>query len=140
MKKNNGITLIALVITIIVLLILAGVSIAMITSQDGILGKSKLAKAKNEVGATIDSVTIKMSELQADFYDKKYVQGKTTTDDANLVDIQTYVLKNLTGITNVEVKEATNEIVISSASDSTVTATAVLENGTIKDNKWTWSK
>ena len=38
MKKNvHGITLIALVITIIVLLILAGVSIAMLTGQNGIL-------------------------------------------------------------------------------------------------------
>ena len=39
MKKTNnkGITLIALVITIIVLLILAGVSIAMLTGKNGIL-------------------------------------------------------------------------------------------------------
>ena len=39
MKENNikGITLIALVITIIVLLILAGVSIAMLTGQNGLL-------------------------------------------------------------------------------------------------------
>ena len=35
--KERGITLIALVVTIIVLLILAGVSIAMITGQSGIL-------------------------------------------------------------------------------------------------------
>ncbi len=36
---NKGITLIALVITIIVLLILAGVSIATLTGEDGILAK-----------------------------------------------------------------------------------------------------
>ena len=34
-KKNNGITLIALVITIIVLLILAGVTIATLTGENG---------------------------------------------------------------------------------------------------------
>ena len=33
-KKNKGITLIALVVTIIVLLILAGISIAMLTGQN----------------------------------------------------------------------------------------------------------
>ncbi len=43
-KKNQGITLIALVITIIVLLILAGVSIAMLTGNNGILTQAKLAK------------------------------------------------------------------------------------------------
>ena len=46
LKQNKGITLIALVITIIVLLILAGVSIAMLTGENGIL--SQATKAKNE--------------------------------------------------------------------------------------------
>ncbi len=44
MKKEigeKGITLIALIITIIVLLILAGVSIAMLTGDNGILTRSK---------------------------------------------------------------------------------------------------
>ena len=40
MKNNKGITLIALVVTIIVLLILAGVSIAMLTGQNGILNRA----------------------------------------------------------------------------------------------------
>ena len=44
--KESGITLIALVVTIIVLLILAGVSIAMLTGENGILNQA--TKAKNE--------------------------------------------------------------------------------------------
>ena len=40
-KSTKGITLIALVITIIVLLILAGVSIAMLTGDNGILSQAK---------------------------------------------------------------------------------------------------
>ena len=47
-KKENGITLIALVITIIVLLILAGVSIAMLTGDNGILTQAQNAKNKTE--------------------------------------------------------------------------------------------
>ena len=46
LKTNNGITLIALVITIIVLLILAGVSIAMLTGDNGILTQAQNAKNK----------------------------------------------------------------------------------------------
>ncbi len=50
-NKENGITLIALVITIIVLLILAGVTIATLTGDNGILGKAVQAKEKtNEAG------------------------------------------------------------------------------------------
>ncbi len=40
-NKNTGITLIALVITIIILLILAGVTIATLTGENGILRKSR---------------------------------------------------------------------------------------------------
>ena len=44
MRNQRGITLIALVITIIVLLILAGVSIAMLTGDNGILSKARQAQ------------------------------------------------------------------------------------------------
>ena len=47
-QKTKGITLIALVITIIVLLILAGVSIAMLTGQNGILTQAQNAKNRTE--------------------------------------------------------------------------------------------
>ena len=47
-RKEKGITLIALVITIIVLLILAGVTIATLTGDNGILGKAKTAKTTND--------------------------------------------------------------------------------------------
>ena len=47
LKTNKGITLIALVITIIVLLILAGVTIATLTGDNGILTKAQNAKEKN---------------------------------------------------------------------------------------------
>ena len=47
-KNVKGITLIALVITIIVLLILAGVTIATLTGNNGILGKAKTAKTTND--------------------------------------------------------------------------------------------
>lgn len=52
-SKNKGITLIALVITIIVLLILAGISITSIVGDNGILGKSNDAKEETR-GATVE--------------------------------------------------------------------------------------
>ena len=45
-KKNKGITLIALVITIIVLLILAGVAIVTLTGDNGILTQAGKAKTQ----------------------------------------------------------------------------------------------
>ncbi len=43
-NKQEGITLIALVVTIIVLIILAGVSISMIVGENGIITQAKTAK------------------------------------------------------------------------------------------------
>ena len=48
MRKQKGITLIALVITIIVLLILAGISLAILTGENGILAKAQLAKKESD--------------------------------------------------------------------------------------------
>ena len=48
LKESKGITLIALVITIIVLLILAGVTIATLTGDNGILTKAQDAKTQTE--------------------------------------------------------------------------------------------
>ena len=45
LKKQNGITLVALIVTIIILLILAGISISALT-QTGIFGKAKQATEK----------------------------------------------------------------------------------------------
>ena len=47
-RNKKGITLIALVVTIIVLLILAGVSISMLTGQNGILTQASESKLKSE--------------------------------------------------------------------------------------------
>ena len=44
MKNEKGITLVALVVTIIVLMILAGVSISLVLGENGIITKSKYAK------------------------------------------------------------------------------------------------
>ena len=59
--ESNGITLIALVITIIVLLILAGVSIAMLTGENGILNKATTAKTKTEIAEEKEKVQLSVA-------------------------------------------------------------------------------
>ena len=50
---NTGITLVALVITVIILLILAGVAVSMITGESGIFNKTSEAKTKAIIGMMI---------------------------------------------------------------------------------------
>ncbi len=68
MRNQKGITLIALVITIIVLLILAGVSIAMLTGENGILtraGDAKQAQIEGEVQERIN-LAIQATKMYAE--------------------------------------------------------------------------
>lgn len=68
LKANGGITLVALIITIIVLLILAGVSISMLLGENGLINKSQNAvnTYKNSVTAENDTMAAwenKINEL-----------------------------------------------------------------------------
>lgn len=72
MKSNKGITLIALVITIIVLLILAGVSIAMLSGDNSILGNASKSSDANKIGEIQDEIALKVNEYVMAYLDKKY--------------------------------------------------------------------
>ena len=61
MTNNKGITLIALVITIIVLLILAGVSIAMLTGQNGILTRATDSKIASSDAEVVERVNMELN-------------------------------------------------------------------------------
>ena len=62
-KNSNGITLIALVITIIVLLILAGVSIAFLTGDNGILTQANKSKEENTKGKEKEVISLAVQSL-----------------------------------------------------------------------------
>ena len=64
-KKNHvkGITLIALVVTIVVLLILAGVSISMLTGENGIITQASRAKERTEIEQEKEWITLSCMSL-----------------------------------------------------------------------------
>ena len=74
--KTSGITLIALIITILVLLILAGVTINALTGSDSAPAKANEAEQKNDIGTITDDVALKVQNAHLDAYDEIYVQGK----------------------------------------------------------------
>ena len=83
-KTSNGITLIALVITIIVLLILAGVTIATLTGDNGILGKANEAKTKSDIVEVKEQAQLDISNWMAE----RIRNGEDTVlDDATVKSI-----------------------------------------------------
>ena len=79
-KSDRAITLIALVVTIVVLLILAGISITMLTNN-GILDKSKLAVNEHKKAAAKEEMSLLISEYQTDYY----LQNNNSNSLANYI-------------------------------------------------------
>lgn len=109
LKNTKGITLIALVITIIIVLILAGTTMNMITSQDGILNKTIIAKERlNEsVYEEIVNIVTQTARINEDGkidndilkkeLDKQFGTGKYVWDENNMiltVDGKIYAIKS----------------------------------------------
>ena len=90
MRNKKGITLIALVITIIVLLILAGVSLSFVMGEEGILGKATKAIDKTGIAGAKEQAELLVDDYIIEFYNKRYVQGERQKDVAS------YVKDNLT--------------------------------------------
>ena len=136
---EKGITLIALIITIIVLLILAGVTIAVISGNEGVLDKAQSAKSKTDISSAKEAAILKATE-----YIQEYYQGKFVNNDSSVTTYTTagaYVAKQFetqtqSGNYYIKTDANTRDLKISlDASQSNVIVEGTIEdNGTI-----TWS-
>ena len=97
--KDKGITLIALVVTIIVLLILAGISISMLTGENGIIKMAVQAKEKTSTSQDLEMLQLKTTDLLAGYY----MDGMTTDKNDYLLE----ELSKVSGVTNVDKEKGT---------------------------------
>ena len=82
-QNERGITLIALVITIIVLLILAGVTISMVVGDNGILTRAKQAKFQQMKAETESTLQIALAELSIDIEEARLEGIKTVEENGS---------------------------------------------------------
>lgn len=83
LKNQKGITLIALVITIIVLLILAGVSIAMLTGPNGLLTRANDAKTATEGQGVVEEVNTALQAAYTEILGYNRLPDKTKFEAEN---------------------------------------------------------
>ena len=124
-KSQKGITLIALVITIIVLLILASVSIAMLTGNNGILQKAETAKESSAEAEGEEKINLAILAVKTQTnggFDQKLLQeelkkyGLTGTKGENettvTVNEKTYTIDDEGNVTSKEtIKDITAKMV-----------------------------
>ena len=80
-KKERGITLVALVVTIVVLLILAGVSISMVLGNNGIVTKAQSSQAAQDKAYAREVVESGLKSVQIDVL----TGAKTSADVSDVV-------------------------------------------------------
>ena len=88
LKNKNGVTLIALAVTIIVMLILAGVTISTLTGNSGITTKASKAKTKSYLANIKEEYELYLSEKRMDDeydLDTLYANDKTIRYEGNEV-------------------------------------------------------
>ena len=88
-KYNNGITLIALIITIVILLILAGITIAALTGENGLFTRAQQAKDSWEQGDLKEKIQMavlnsKINDDNIGDIDKKILQSELEKIDLNI--------------------------------------------------------
>ncbi len=89
-KNQRGITLIALIITIIILLILAGVTINLTLGENGLFKTAKIAGEKYEEAEAREKLETVLIELQADkvtkteYNENNYIDNKLNENDMQI--------------------------------------------------------
>ena len=96
-RKNSGVTLIALIITIIVLFILAGVTIAMIVGDNGILNRAADASDSTTIAQEKEQVEMAYAAALMDTYDQ---ENKTVTQAMLQQEMDNLTGENATEVTN----------------------------------------
>lgn len=93
MKRNHGITLIALVITIIILIILAGVSINIVLGDNGIIAKAKQTKKIQDIARILEKLELEKAVVaiengnivMLDTY-LQHIQNKGIIEESDILD------------------------------------------------------
>ena len=132
MKNNKGITLVALVVTIVVLLILAGVSINLVLGNNGIIAKAKDAETKSAEASQNDLKGMNglVSEMEG------ALAGNGSTGNGNTGSGNNFVTKN-TEVTYPDGKVWIPEgFRISTDSASTVQGGVVIEDKDLNQFVW----
>ena len=84
LRKNSGITLVSLVITIIILLILAGITIATLTGENGLFARAQRAKIKSQLASAKEEVSLAIAAKISENYDNiDSITPKMVVDEIN---------------------------------------------------------
>ena len=101
-KKNSGITLIALVVTIVILLILAGISIGVLTGDNGIINQAHTAKEDTEIASWEEQIDVAIIDAENKHRDPSWDDVIDELKNKDIIDNESQVDKKTGAITTNE--------------------------------------
>lgn len=107
--KNEGITLIVLIVTVIILLILVGVTIMALADDNGLINKISISRKKQLESKTEEKLKLKIMELQTDIIEKEGRQASLNDLNNWINQESNYYDSEITSVTDNQ--ENTNKLV-----------------------------
>ena len=123
-------------ITIIILLILAGIALNFVLGEGGIIERAVTATKKYDIAGAKEQVEVLAANYISNYYDDKYINGKSVSNK-----IGDYVAENLKREKNVgdyDIKTTGTTVIISKGDNKA--AGEIMEDGSIDWNCWTQDK
>ena len=143
-RKNSGITLVALVVTIIVLIILAGVSIGLLLGENGIITKAREAKNIQELAEIKEKLGLDIIAAQMDAINRNETLEQSQLEDiiSNYGVLQDDKNTIILGPTAAAIFKQNNlyrfQIILKYKKDSKMRETLITLNNLYKQNKKTY--
>ncbi len=139
MKKTNGITLIVLVITIIILLILSGIVIATLMGENGLISKTKQAKEKYSISEAKEKLELAIANLRIEQEEKgeeltKENLPQINNDEIDVGNIENFPVEIICNDYKFNVDSNFNVTYIEKANRTVITYTTIPEGYTNKAN------
>lgn len=138
-KQSKGITLVALVVTIIILLILVGIAISALSGENGLISKTKLAKERYATSESKEKLEFAITELRIEQESKgeiltKEDLPKINNDEIDVGSIENFPIEVICQGHKFNIDENFNVIYIGEATQTIVTYTTDPEGYTNEDN------
>lgn len=131
MRNQKGITLVALVVTIVVLLILAGTSIAMLKGDNGIITNAQKATASNTEGQVVENIknaynTVKTMVIVGASTDPAYDAQDSATEAKIANTIASEILGTSTTLTSGDAATGNGYSILYTATSGSTAGTVVI--------------
>lgn len=138
-KKEMGITMIALVITIIILLLLAGITIANLNGENGLLSKAKQSKEKYSIAEAKEKLELAITNLQIEQEGKgeqltKEVLPNINNKEIDIRSVEKFPVEAICNNYKFNINSDFSLTYVSRADETIVTYTTEPEGYTNKDN------